>query len=109
MSEIKEVNIQNGTYKFFVDMTNIKNFHPNQIKIDKKSYKSIDICYIEYIAVTNFSYTKINSVDSLYLIIDKADWYIGKTNGNKYLTLVFNDKNKEYWQNTQNFGIILKI
>ena len=93
----------------FVDMTSIKNFHPNQIKIDKKSYKSIDIYYIEYIAVTNFSYTKINSVDSLYLIIDKADWYIEKTIGNKYLTLIFNDKNKEHWQNTQNFGIILKI
>ena len=89
-------------------MTSIKNFHPNQIKIDKKSYKSIDIYYIEYIAVTNFSYTKINSVDSLYLI-DKADWYIEKTIGNKYLTLIFNDKNKEHWQNTQNFGIILKI
>ena len=109
MSEIKEINIQNGTYKFFVDMNSIKNLHPNQIKIDKKSYKSIDIYYIEYIAVTNFSHTKINSVDSLYLIIDKADWYIEKTNGNKYLTLVFNDKNKEHWQNTQNFGIILKI
>ena len=93
----------------FVDMTSIKNFHPNQIKIDKKSYKSIDIYYIEYIAVTNFSYTKINSVYSLYLIIDKADWYIEKTIGNKYLTLIFNDKNKEHWQNTQNFGIILKI
>ena len=93
----------------FVDMTSVKNFHPNQIKIDKKSYKSIDIYYIEYIAVTNFSYTKINSVYSLYLIIDKADWYIEKTIGNKYLTLIFNDKNKEHWQNTQNFGIILKI
>ena len=26
MSEIKEINIQDGTYKFFVDMTSIKIF-----------------------------------------------------------------------------------
>ena len=40
-------------------------------------------------------YVNIHSVNPLYLIIDKADGYIEESNGNKYLTLVFNDKNKE--------------
>ena len=35
----KDVNIRNHTYYFFDDIINIKNFDPNNIKIDKKSYK----------------------------------------------------------------------
>ena len=31
----------------------------------------------------------------MYFIVDKADGYIGENNGNKYLTLASNDKNKE--------------
>ena len=41
MGDIKEINIK--TYCFFNDMINIKNFNSNLIKIDKKSYKIIDI------------------------------------------------------------------
>ena len=40
-------------------------------------------------------YVKINSVNPLCMIIDKADECIEEKNGNKYLTLVFTDKNKE--------------
>ena len=40
-------------------------------------------------------YVKINSVNPLYLIIDKTDEYIEEKNGNKGLTLVSTDKNKE--------------
>ena len=40
-------------------------------------------------------YVKINSVNPLYLIIDKTDEYIEEKNGNKDLTLVSTDKNKE--------------
>ena len=40
-------------------------------------------------------YTKINSVNPLYLIIGEVDGYIEEKNGNKYLTLVSTDKNKE--------------
>ena len=36
MNQIKEINIKNHIYYFFGDMINIKNFDPNQIKIDKK-------------------------------------------------------------------------
>ena len=40
-------------------------------------------------------YVKINSVNSLYLIIDKVDECIEEKNRNKYLTLVSTNKNKE--------------
>ena len=40
-------------------------------------------------------YAKINSVNPLYLIIDKVDGSIEAKNGNKYLTLASTNKNKE--------------
>ena len=43
MGNIKEINIKNQTYYFFNDMINIKDFHANLLKIDKKSYKNIDV------------------------------------------------------------------
>ena len=56
MGSIKEVNIKNRTYYFFDDMINIKDFDPNLLKIDKKSYKNIDIYYIDYITVKDSHY-----------------------------------------------------
>ena len=90
MGSIKEINIKNQTYYFFDEMINIKHFDPNLLKIDKKSHKNIDIYYIGYIG-----YVKSKSVRSLYLIINKVDGYVEEINGNKYLTLVSTDKNKE--------------
>ena len=46
MGNIKQINIKNRTYYFFHDMINIKDFDPNLIKIDKKSYKNIGTYYI---------------------------------------------------------------
>ena len=43
MGNIKEINIKNRTYYFFDEMINIKNFDSNLLKVDKKSYKNIDI------------------------------------------------------------------
>ena len=51
MGNIKEINIKNRTYYFLDDMINIKNFDPSLLKIDKKSYKNIDIYYIGYVTV----------------------------------------------------------
>ena len=65
-------------------------------KIDKKSYKSIDIYNVGYITTKKIDdYKNIYSVNPLYLIINEVDGYIEEENGNKYLTLVFTDKNKE--------------
>ena len=58
MGNIKEINIKNRTYDFFDDMMNIKDFDPNLLKIDKKSYKNIDIYYIGYITVKDSYYVK---------------------------------------------------
>ena len=51
MGNIKETNIKNQTYYFFDDVINITNFDPNLLKIDKKSYKTIDTYYIGYITM----------------------------------------------------------
>ena len=48
---IKDINIKNHTYYFFDDIINIKDFDPNNIKIDEKSYKNIFIYYIGYVAI----------------------------------------------------------
>ena len=56
-------------------MIKIKGFNPDLLKIDKNSYKNIDIYYIWKIIIIiiitmkNFDYVKTNSVNSLYLII----------------------------------------
>ena len=73
MGNIKESNIKNRTYYVFDDMINIKDFYSNLLKIDKTSCKNIDIYYIQYITVKDSDYIKINSVNPLFLIIDKVD------------------------------------
>ena len=41
--------MKNRTYYFFNNIINIKNFDPNNIKIDDKSYQNILIYYIGYV------------------------------------------------------------
>ena len=57
-------------------MINVKDFDPSQIKINKKSYKSIGIYYVGYITMKDSDHVKINSVNPLYLIIGQVDGYI---------------------------------
>ena len=45
----KQIEIKNWTYYFYNDTTNIEEFDSNLLKIDRKSYKDIDIYYIGYI------------------------------------------------------------
>ena len=51
MGEVKQINVENQTYYFYNDIINLKDFDPNLLKIDKKSYKNIDIYYIGYITI----------------------------------------------------------
>ena len=77
MEDIKQVNIKNGTYYFFNDMINIKNFDSNLLKIDKKLYKNIDIYYFGYITIEKIDdYESIYSVNPLYLIVNTANGHI---------------------------------
>ena len=71
MGNIKEINIKNRTYYFFDDIIDIKDFDSNLLKIDKNSYKNIDIYYIGYITMKDSDYLRISSLNLLYLIIDK--------------------------------------
>ena len=51
MREVKQINIKNRTYYFFNDMINIRDFEPNLLQIDKKSYKNIGIYNTGYITI----------------------------------------------------------
>ena len=51
MGEVKKINIKNRTYYFYNDIMDLKDFEPNLLKIDKKSYKNSDIYYIGYITI----------------------------------------------------------
>ena len=43
MDTTKQINIKNWTYYFYNDIINIDNFDARLLKIDKKSYKDINI------------------------------------------------------------------
>ena len=59
MGEVKKLNIKNRTYYYFNDIFDIKDFHSNLLKIDKKQYKDIGIYYIGYITIKNLVIVKI--------------------------------------------------
>ena len=44
--------------------------------------------------IKDSKFVKINSINPLYLIINKVNGYYEKINGNKYLTLVRSNKSK---------------
>ena len=105
MGENKELIIRNQTYSFYNDLINIKNFHSNLLKIDKKPYKDCDIYYMGYIMIKKISgYKNIHSVNPLYLLINSATGYFKEKNGEKYLILDSTEKCKEVF-----FGIISEI
>ena len=78
-------------------MINFKDFDWNLLKIDKKSYKSIDIYYIAYITIKDISdYESINSVNLLYFIVVEVDGFIEKTIGISIYFLLPQTKTKKY-------------
>ena len=112
----QEINIKNWIYHFFNDMINNKDFESNLLKIDKKSYNSINIYYIGYITVKDSDFVKINSVNPLYLIISEVGGYIKEKIRSKYL--VFDSANEnnevlkkynELWDRISNFGKALEL
>ena len=77
-------------------MITLKNFEPNLLKIDKKSYKNIGIYNIGYITIKKIDdYENIYSVNPLYLTISHASGYIEEKGVNKYLVFNSTDENKE--------------
>ena len=96
MGVVKQINIKNQTYYFYKDISNIKNFELNLLKIDRKSYKNIGIYNIGYITIKKFDdYENIYSVNPFYLLINHASGYIEEKGVNKYLIFDSTDENKE--------------
>ena len=70
------------------DIIDIRNFHSNLLKTDKKSHKEFDIYYIGYITIKKFSDCEnIHGVNPLYLIIHSTTEYFKEKNGEKYLII----------------------
>ena len=98
-NKVKNIDIENRTYYIFYDIINIKNFDPNNIKIDDKSYKNILIYYIGYVTTKDLKYSKTNSVNPFYLIFSKVNGCFAEVDKNKYLILVPTNESKEKTKN----------
>ena len=65
MGKVKQIEIKNWTYYFHNDISNIEEFDSNLLKIDKKSYKDIDIYHIAYITIKKMMIVKMFTVQIL--------------------------------------------
>ena len=62
---------------FYNDITNLKDFDARLLKVDRKSYKNIDVYYVGYITIKkNDDYESIYRVNPLYLRINHVSGYI---------------------------------
>ena len=101
--------IKNRTYYFYNDKINLKDFDASLLKVDKKDYEEIDIFYIGYVTVKKIAnYNNINSLNPLYLMIDKLIGHSEEKSSNKYLVLDQVNENKEVSKNMKMFGKVLK-
>ena len=53
MESTKQINIKHQTYHFYNDIIDVETFDVKLLKIDKKTYKDIDIFNIDYITQKN--------------------------------------------------------
>ena len=96
MGVVKQIDIKNWSYYFYNGITNIKNFDPILLKIDKKSYKDTGINNIGHIMIEKIhDCENIYGVNPLYLIVNHANGYIEEKGVNKYLVFDSIDENKE--------------
>ena len=82
---IRQLNFEGGTYYFYNNLINIKNFNINNLKLDKKAVLGNDVYYIGYI--TKKLQWNVNSVNSLYLMINKIKGHFEEVDGDKYLII----------------------
>ena len=47
MGKTRQINIKNGSYYFYNDQINLKDFDASMLKVDKKNYKEINIYNID--------------------------------------------------------------
>ena len=94
---IRQLNIKGKTYYFYNDLINIKNCNINNLKLDKKDVLGNDVYYIGYI--TKNPQWDVNSVNPLYLIINRIKVHFEERDGNKYL--IINSENGYIMQKYQ--------
>ena len=70
---MKDANTKNRTYYLLDDIINIKDFDPNNIKIDERSYKNILIYYIAYVTIKYSKYVNINPVNPY---VQRNEWVL---------------------------------
>ena len=81
MGSIKEINIKERTYYFYNDIIDLKTFDSKNLKLDKKTYKDLDIYNIGYITIKKIGHGyDVNSINPLYLCINNASGYIKEIN-----------------------------
>ena len=106
MGETKQINIKNRSCCLYTNLIDLKNVDAEYLKIDKKSYKNIDIYYIRYSPFIKIGdYWSYFIINPLYLDITHASGYVEcnsvecnsneEKNGNKYLVLDDIYENKE--------------
>ena len=83
----RQLNIKNRSYYFYNDLINVLNFEASDLKLDKKTWKELDIYYIGYVDKDKPAEWKVNSANQLYLIINRFHRIVLEKNGNKFLTI----------------------
>ena len=107
-SKVKDKDVKNCTYYLFNSIISIKNFDPNNIRIDEKSYKNILIYYIGYVKIKDLKYIKIYSVNSLCFILKKVNGYFEEINGSKSLALVPTSEGEKKFKRYEELWIKIK-
>ena len=81
----KQLNLKNRAYYFYNNLINIKNFDHSNLRLDKQSVFNNDVYYIGYI--TKKPEYNINSVNPLYLMINRIKGHFEELDGDKYLII----------------------
>ena len=79
-NKIRDIDTKKHTYQIFDDIMDIKVFDPNNIKIDKNSYKNLPIYLTGYVKTKILEYVKIQSINPLHLIFSKVKGYFEEIN-----------------------------
>ena len=104
MGKTSQINIKNRNYYFYNDQINIEDLDANLLKVDIKNYKEIDVYYIGYVTFKEVANcNNINSVNPLYLMIDKMIGHFEEKSENKYLAFDGVSENEEVWQKYEEF------
>ena len=104
MEEDKQISIKNWTYYFYNDIADAR-----LLKIDKKSYKNIDIYYIGYIPIK-----KIDDCESIYseffciCVLIMQVYLLKKKKEINIWFLILLMQTKKYYKNIEMFRMELK-